>query len=200
MATVFDDRDKSRTSGGKTFSLVKRHTSPPKPVKGPAGVGQRWVWLTFDLINSYAYRTLSSNAVKVLFCIICEHLQHGAFEKGKLIVTHQRFRAYGVTSEYIADAIDELEYKGFIRVTRGRAGAGTAHPNRYRLTFTGDFEGAKATDEWKRCTVERCQKWLTDDRRRMKEARQKNRARAQSRNGKPNSARFGFPKSEPDSN
>lgn len=196
MATVFDGRDKSRTSGGKTFNLIKRYTSPPKPGKGNADAGQRWQWLTWELINSPAFRTLSGNALKAFFCIILEHIAHGAFANGKLIITHQQFREYGVTGEYIADAIDELEYKGFIKITRGRAGAGTAHPNRYRLTFVGDYEGAPPTNEWKRCTAERCEKWLAEDRKRMREGRQRSREKAQARTGFPDSARFGFPKTD----
>ncbi len=159
MAPIFNARDKSRTSGGKTFNMIKKNTSPPKPTRDGGGPVQRWQWLTIELMESDAFRTLSSNATKAFFRIIIEHTSHGAMQNGQLIVTHQQFSEYGVTREYVADALDELAYKGLIKIRRGRAGAGTAHPNRYTLTFVGDCEGAAPTNEWRRCTVEICLNW-----------------------------------------
>jgi hypothetical protein len=102
--------------------------------------------------------------LRAFFRIVIEHTSHAALENGKLIVTHPQFVSYGVTGEYVADALDELEYKGLVKVRRGRAGSGVAHPNRFTLTFVGDHEGAPPTDEWKRCTAERCRKWSETDR------------------------------------
>ena len=159
MAPVFNARDKSRTSGGKTYNLVKKNNSPPKPTRDGGGSAQRWQWLTIELMESDAFRTLTGNASKAFFRIVIEHTSHGATRNGQLIVTHQQFFEYGVTREYVADALDELAYKGLIKIKRGRAGAGTAHPNLYTLTFVGDCEGAAPTNEWKRCTPEKSRHW-----------------------------------------
>lgn len=164
MAPVFNSRDKSRTSGGKTYNLVKKNTAPPRPGKDGVGSAQRWQWLTIELMEAAAFRLLSSNASKAFFRILIEHTSQASRRNGQLIVTHRQFVEYGVTGEYVADAIDELAYKGLIKIRRGRAGAGTAHPNRYTLTFVGDYEGAPATNEWRRCDEEKCRSWSRVDR------------------------------------
>ena len=166
MAAVLDLRDKSRTTPGKTYNLVRKHTKPPEDEGG-------WQWLTRDLLESVAFRTLSTNANRTLFRLVVENIAHGSLHNGKLIVTHPQFIEYGVTGEYVADAIDELEFKGLIRVRRGRAGAGTSHPNIYRLTWLGDHEGARPTNEWKRCDLARAKAWSETVRQQMQNSRAK---------------------------
>ncbi|MBX4865918.1 hypothetical protein HJA85_02865 [Rhizobium bangladeshense] len=157
----FNSRDKSRTSAGKTLSLVRKYTAPPR---GSDDGSLRWQWLTIQLLESPAFTSLSANASRAFFRIIIEHTSHAALENGRLLVTHAQFVSYGVTGEYVADALDELEYKGLIKVRRGRAGRGVAHPNHFTLTFVGNHEGAPPTDDWRRCTPERCRKWSEIDR------------------------------------
>jgi hypothetical protein len=169
---IFNPRDRSRTTAGKTYNLVRKHTKPPADQNG-------WGWLTRDFMESTAFRSLSPNASRALFRILIEHVSHGALHNGKLIVRHPQFIEHGVTGEYVADALDELEFKGVIRINRGRGGAGMSHPNLYRLTFTGDFEGAPATNEWQRCTAEKAKVWSETVRnlkaeRRSKVGRKKN--------------------------
>ncbi|MCV3738359.1 hypothetical protein OCK02_19315 [Rhizobium sp. TRM96647] len=160
----FNPRDKSRTSPGKTRANVRKFTSPPRSEHGSVDGKQRWQWLTIELMESPAFTSLSGNAIRAFFRLLIQHTAHAALENGKLVVTHPQFVAYGVTGEYVADALDELEYKGLIKVLRGRAGSGVAHPNRFTLTFVGDHEGAPPTNEWKQCTPERCRKWSDIDR------------------------------------
>lgn len=105
----FNPRDKSRTSQGKTRAMVRKHTAPPS---GTDDGSLRWQWFTIQLLESAAFTTLSANACRAFFRIVIEHTSHAALENGKLIVTHPQFVSYGVTGEYVADAIDELEYKG----------------------------------------------------------------------------------------
>ena len=157
----FNPRDNSRTSPGKTRSNVRKHTAPPSTSDDST---QRWQWFTIELMESPAFMSLSANANRAFFRIIIQHTAHAALENGKLIVTHPQFVEYGVTGEYVADALDELEYKGLIKVQRGRAGSGVAHPNRFTLTFVGDFEGAAPTHEWRKCTKEKCKRWAEIDR------------------------------------
>ncbi|WP_287250013.1 hypothetical protein [Mesorhizobium sp.] len=113
--------------------------------------------MTRDFMESDAFRSLSGNAHRALFQILIEHVSHAALCNGRLIVTHTQFIEYGVTGEYVADATGELEFKGIIRVQRGKAGDGTSHPNTYRLTFTGDYilrqrptNGGDAQWRWQR--------------------------------------------------
>lgn len=157
-------RDRSRTYNSKTHQLVRKHTKPPDDENG-------WQWLTSDLLYSPAFRTLSGNAMKAFARLWCENIAHASLHNGKLIVTHPQFIDYGVTGEYVADAIDELQFKGLVRISRGKAGAGTAHPNRYRLTFLGDHEGAKATNDWKQFTMADAKAWSETIRKQMAEAR-----------------------------
>ena len=164
MTSVFNPRDKSRTSQGKTRSSVRKFTSPPRFEDGDGSSSQRWQWLTIELLESAAFTTLSANANRAFFRIIIQHASHAALENGKLVITHPQFVDYGVTGEYVADAVDELAYKGLIKVKRGRAGSGVAHPNLFTLTFVGDFEGAPPTNEWRRCTSARCKQWAEVDR------------------------------------
>ncbi|WP_318763373.1 hypothetical protein [Aminobacter niigataensis] len=148
----FSPRDHSRTEQGTALGRVLRNTGAPRDQGA-------WMPISCELLESMAFRTLSPNASKVFYRIIIEHLRHGRTENGRLIVTHAQFTDYGVTSELIADAIDELAFKGLIKVSRGRAGNGTAHPNSYRLTLTGTHDGAAATNDWKACTRDTAKMW-----------------------------------------
>ncbi|KSV76697.1 hypothetical protein N182_24810 [Sinorhizobium sp. GL2] len=152
MTSVFNPRDKSRTTGGKTFNLVRKHTQPPADQGG-------WIAITREFLESAAYRSLSGNARKALDRLKIEHIGHGRTQNGRLIVPHDQFYAYGVTAEYVADALEELEFKGLIKMSKGRAGNGTAHPTIYRLTFDGTHDGLAATNEWKRLTMEDAKRW-----------------------------------------
>ncbi|WP_333631690.1 hypothetical protein [Agrobacterium cavarae] len=171
MSSVFNPRDKSRTAQGKTLSSVRKFTSPPRSGEADAGGSQRWQWLTIELLESAAFTTLSANASRAFFRIVIEHVSHAALENGQLVITHPQFVQYGVTGEYVADAIDELAYKGLIKIQRGRAGSGMAHPNRFTLTFVGDFEGAPPTNDWRNCSAAKCKQWAEVDRKRAAEKR-----------------------------
>ncbi|AVC48007.1 hypothetical protein GGE50_001643 [Rhizobium leguminosarum] len=172
--------------------MVRKHIAPPSRTDDGS---LRWQWFTIQLLESAAFTTLSANACRAFFRIVIEHASHAALENGKLVVTHPQFVSYGVTGEYVADAIDELEYKGLIKVRRGRAGSGVAHPNRFTLTFVGDHEGAPPTDEWKRCTAERCRKWSETDRKIAADKRGRVGRKKKSHFGIPKFPRFGIPKS-----
>lgn len=115
---------------------------------GPPSTGG-WAWFTRELINSPAFRALTNNGSKVIFRLLEEHMAHGGFENGLLIVTHKQFEAYGIRLASVADAIREAEYLGFITVDRGIAYKGGHEPNTYRLTWIGDFRDAAPTNNWK---------------------------------------------------
>ncbi|MCX5579112.1 hypothetical protein [Kaistia terrae] len=173
---IFSARDRSRTSGGKTFNMVRKHTSPPRKSDGfdkGADSSRNWAWLTIEIMESVAFRSLSGNATKALFRLVIEHTMHAGLKNGRLVVTHGQFSDYGVTGEYVADAIDELEYKGLIKIDRGRAGIGTPHANVFTITYLGDYEGAAPTGEWRRCTPYQCKQWSEVDRKKAAAGRGK---------------------------
>ena len=149
---ILNRRDKSRTEAGKTASLVRRHTRPPDDQGG-------WMAITRDFLESAAYRSLSVNARKCLDRLIIEHIGHNRTENGRLIVTHEQFIDYGVTLDLIADALDELSYKGLVVAERGKAGNGTSHPTVFTLTFDGSYDGAPASNQWKKFTMAEARLW-----------------------------------------
>lgn len=163
MATS-NSRDGSRSHVSKTFSMVKKHNQPPNDQNG-------WLAETFDLLMSPAYKSLSANALRAYSRLKAEHIYHARTRNGELIVTHPQFIEYGVTSDYVADALDELTFKGLIKVRRGRAGDGTAHPSIYTLTIAGTSDGLPATNDWIKITPEQCTQWSEVVRKMRAEAR-----------------------------
>ena len=160
----FNARDKSRTEVGKRQTMVAKNTQPPKDQGG-------WMALTRDLLESPSWRTLSVNSRKVIDRLLIEHIGHGRRRNGELIVTHEQFIAYGVTCDLIADALEEAEYKGLIKMKKGRAGNGTAHPTIYAITFDGTCDGLAATNDWKKFTMPEAKLWSEVVRKQKAEAR-----------------------------
>lgn len=156
-ASIYNPRDKSRTSLGKTGNSREKYRNPPR--YKDKELGQAWIWLTAEILSSPAFVSLSPNAIRAFFRIVVEYLGQGRQKNGELIVTHADFREYGVSQNYVADAIDELEFKGLVAVRRGRSAEGTPHPNRFRLTYLGDDQGAPWTNEWRGKTQEDVDRW-----------------------------------------
>lgn len=148
---VYHDREKTRLVQTRTEKMIDKNRRPPE--------GMPWIWLTEEMIFCPAYGSLSTNAHRALWRIVGEYLRKGRRENGRLVVTHEDFQAYGVTGRLIADAIDELIYKGFLRVQRGKSGDGTPHPNLYCLTFYGDHSGVAASNDWRATDEEKASNW-----------------------------------------
>lgn len=82
-----------------------------------------------------------------------EHMGHAGTANGRLVVTYQNFRDYGVRGDSIADAIEVLDALGWIDITRrGRASFEEArYPSMYALTWLARADPFKlATNRWKR--------------------------------------------------
>lgn len=137
---------------------VGRHRYIAKMNRIPDDEGG-WMAFTVLFLSSDSFRSLSINAYRVLFRVIVEHLQNGGAENGNLIVPHRQLQDWGVTAENAADAIDELVFKGLIKVRKGRAGDGKAHPNIYTLTFDVLSTGGRATRDWKNKSSQDIAKW-----------------------------------------
>jgi hypothetical protein len=106
------------------------------------------------------HRADGENAL-ILARINIEHAHHGGKENGKLPVTFEDFRDYGVCMDAIASGIREVVALGFVRVTKeGRAGNGEWRaPNEFALTHLPTIDNPKATEDWKRIkTVEEAER------------------------------------------
>src|SRR5882672_7188985 len=100
-------------------------------------IGSQFVARTREVLESYAYRTLSLSARRLLDRIELENMYHGGAENGRLPVTYRDFVAYGIDGHAVGPAIREAVALGFLEVTeRGCAGnAEFRSPNKFRLTY-----------------------------------------------------------------
>jgi hypothetical protein len=106
------------------------------------------------MLESPAYRALSLSAHRVISRVEIELAHHGGNDNGRLPVTFEDFRAYGIHHNAVAPAIREAEALGFIRVTeRGRGGNSEyRQPNKFFLTFAHSRESRQSppTHDWRK--------------------------------------------------
>lgn len=107
------------------------------------------------MLESPAYRVLSLSARRVLDRLEIEFAAHGGTSNGKLPVTYDDFKGYGIHRHAIGPAIRELVALGFVQVTEaGRAGnAEWRRPNLFRVNHRHTKDGP-ATHEWDRIETE----------------------------------------------
>jgi hypothetical protein len=103
------------------------------------------------MLRSPAFRALSLSGRRVLDRLEIEFADHGGTDNGKLPVTYDDFKEYGIHRHAIAPAIRENAVLGFAQVTEpGRAGnAEWRKPNLFRLTYRSTDNGPP-THEWDR--------------------------------------------------
>jgi hypothetical protein len=148
---IYSEREKARIATSRLAGNLKKRNAPPK--------GQSWIWETAEFLDCVSLRSLSVNAHRAYIRIKSEHVAHAGQENGRLIVTHDDFRNAGMNGDLVADAIDELIFKGLIRVARGRSGNGTPHPNLYSLTSYPTHDSLPATNDWKGFTEQKAERW-----------------------------------------
>jgi len=109
------------------------------------------VWLTRDMLESDAWRSLSLAARRVIDRVTLEHMAHAGKENGNLIVTYADFEKFGIRRASLKKAIVECVNRGFIVVTeKGRASAGPHRwPSKYALGWLPMRDGASAANRWK---------------------------------------------------
>jgi hypothetical protein len=107
------------------------------------------------MLRSAAFRELSLSARRVLDRLEIEFADHGGTNNGKLPVTYDDFKVYGIHRHSVAPAIREAVALGFVEVTEpGRAGnAEHRKPNLFRLTYRHTDNGPP-THEWERIETE----------------------------------------------
>jgi hypothetical protein len=123
----------------------RRKTGKRGKIEGP------FVQIRQDMLESPAFRALSSSAMRILHRLEIEHMAHAGTENGNLICTYQDFADYGVSMGAIKAALSQLAALGFIEIAvKGRRSSGGVKiPSRYRLTYLPENGvDAKPTDEW----------------------------------------------------
>lgn len=125
---------------------------------------QFWM-LSKSMLRSPAFRALISNptAVRVLFRIQLEYMQHGRKDNGSLPVATEHFAEYGCRREALPTARKLVDALGFAKITRkGNSGGGaTRYPTLFRLT-DHQTEDGPATNEWRAITEEQA-KGIVED-------------------------------------
>jgi len=138
---------------------ASKRTNQDRKFNGPPKKNNPWIWLTAELLNSIAWRSMGINCSRLIFRLLIEHCNHHSLENGRLISTYKQLSEYGLTKSKIRKAIDEAEALGLVRHKRGRKIEALNQPNSYRLTFYADDERGHATNEWKSVTKEKIRKW-----------------------------------------
>ncbi len=156
MGSSREDLDPEQDTAYRRYIILKKKLNAP-PRDDP------WIWQPRSLLTSWPWRAMSVNARKALDRIMLEHMEHACFENGALVVTHENFIDYGVTSKHVAAAIEELEFLGLAKRTiKGGRRNGSNVASRFRLTWIGDRTGAPATNERKGKTPEAIAAWKVD--------------------------------------
>lgn len=95
------------------------------------------------MLESSAYKVLSLSGRRFLDRLEIEFAAHGGTSNGKLPVTYDQFKDYGIHRHAIAPARREVVALGFVVVTEaGRAGnAEWRRPNLFRLTYRHTRDG-----------------------------------------------------------
>jgi hypothetical protein len=118
--------------------------------------GLAWSWLTQEIMESGAFRSLSINGRRVLDRIMVEHMKHAGQENGRLKVTWCDFVKYGIGRRFVSQALGEVICTGLIAIeipgSRIRSGQ-PGDPTQYRLTWLPVAEPnnfRSPTNDWKR--------------------------------------------------
>jgi hypothetical protein len=148
----------------------KRASYRSRDIGGPPN-GQPWSWYSVEMMRSDAWRDMSINARRMLDLLEIEHLTHGGYENGNLVVTYNQFVAGGIRRESIFATIAELEGLGWIEVARGFSrGFARSVPHRFRLTHRrtriipeiGAPYLVQPTDDWRRYHSEKSDRMVPE--------------------------------------
>jgi hypothetical protein len=115
--------------------------------------GEPWLWLTREILESYAWRALSNAGQKTVSRIGLEHLAHGGCLNGDLPVTYRDFEAYGIGPNSVFPALAEASALGLIeRTVAGHQAWGPfkGRPARYGLCWLPRHDGTPASNRWRR--------------------------------------------------
>lgn len=117
-------------------------------------VNGQYIMRPTAMLKSPAFAALSLSEHRILFRIEIEHASKGGTANGKLPVTHENFRKFGIHRNIVGPSLRAVCALGFIQITeQGVAAAGAMRtPTQFRITYQRT-DAAPATDEWSRITT-----------------------------------------------
>jgi hypothetical protein len=107
--------------------------------------GKSWVWLTLEMVENGAWRSLTTNARRVIDFLMIEHMRHAGKENGALLAPRRQLVAFGIGTHFISEAIDEAVLMGFVDVKRGTG----RRASTYALTWLPLRDGIDPTNRWR---------------------------------------------------
>jgi hypothetical protein len=121
---------------------VRKRNGPPQD--------QPWVWISRDMLESDAWRSMTRAERLVLDRIVLEHMAHGGAENGNLPVTHEDFIKFGVSKNAVAEAIKGVSGRGLaIIIRQGRSSKGcTRWPTHFALGWLPTCDGIPPPNAW----------------------------------------------------
>lgn len=104
-----------------------------KVAKLPSGT--LFVQLSFELINSPSWRSMSINCRRLIDYLMCEHMRHAGHENGNLFATYDQLEEFGMSRPTINKSISEAEFLGLITAERGKREGKNNKASLFTLTF-----------------------------------------------------------------
>jgi hypothetical protein len=107
--------------------------------------GEPWVWLTRELLESDAWRSLGTSSRRFVDFLLLEHMSKGGKQNGKLKAPYRQLVAFGVGARFASAAIREAEEVGVVNCARGGMRVATT----YGLAWLPQHDGTVAPDRWR---------------------------------------------------
>jgi hypothetical protein len=111
--------------------------------------GEPWIWLTRELVASPAWQSLGISARRVIDFLLIEHMQHGGRENGELLAPRRQLVEFGIRTNGVSAAIEEVERAGLVDCRRGVG----RRPSVYSLTWLPLKDGTEPSNRWRSSAV-----------------------------------------------
>ncbi len=147
--------ENSRTCRGidATGRSTKTFRDPRFRKQNHPPAGQPFVWLTKEILESFAWRAASQNARLLIDRVCVEHMAHAGTRNGALPVTYDNFEHFGIRRGSIASAIAEVDAIGLVKVAKiGERGWGgfRGRATLFRLAWLPTATGESPCSKWRR--------------------------------------------------
>ncbi len=95
-----------------------------------------FVQLSYELLNSPAWRCMSLPCRKLLEFLMLEHMTHGGAQNSELFATYDQLEKFGIARSHINKTLREAEILGLVVIDRrGRQARNRNYITYYKLTF-----------------------------------------------------------------
>jgi hypothetical protein len=124
----------------------------PAPVERRRRIAEQFSPRLVSMQESAAYRVLNYSELRMLDRIEIELADHGGRDNGRLPVTFEQFRDYGIRRALIAPSRRALVALGFITFTPGlgAAAASNRRPNLFGMTYRHMGDAKEPTHGWRK--------------------------------------------------